>query len=239
MPRKKIQKKSPSKKAETKTKKTKPTKTSRDKKIEEYCDWVTDKEFPMQFRNQFPTWIDDVDKYLETLKVSSEQYEPSFELEEDTKLFQAYRYGYAVGFYEGVTQVLERIKEVKQESTEQEPEIDLKFNQWWEEQHDQNKFSDGKMTFDTLDKYSVISYGTDLGVKFEKFSEFIKEYCWSRKRVGFWRTDEYGNHTFHFDVKNQEELDERNKEFRIKKAKELLETEGIIEPIEPDYSKGI
>ena len=68
MPRKKIQKKSPSKKAETKTKKTKPTKTARDKKIEEYCDWVTDKEFPMQFRNQFPTWIDDVDKYLETLK---------------------------------------------------------------------------------------------------------------------------------------------------------------------------
>ena len=117
MPRKKIQKKSPSKKAETKTKKTKPTKTARDKKIEEYCDWVTDKEFPMQFRNQFPTWIDDVDKYLETLKVSSEQYEPSFELEEDTKLFQAYRYGYAVGFYEGVTQVLERVKEVKQEST--------------------------------------------------------------------------------------------------------------------------
>ncbi len=121
----------------------------------------------------------------------------------------------------------------------QAPEIDLKFNQWWDEQHDQNKFSDGKMTFDTLDKYSVISYGTDLGVKFEKFSEFIKEYCWSRKRVGFWRTDEYGNHTFHFDVKNQEELDERNKEFRIKKAKELLETEGIIEPIESDYSKGI
>ena len=38
--------------------------------------------------------------------------------------------------------------------------------------NDQNKFSDGKMTFDTLDKYSVISYGTDLGVKFEKFSEF-------------------------------------------------------------------
>ena len=38
---------------------------------------------------------------------------------------------------------------------------------------------------------------------------------------------------------NLEELDERNKEFRIKKAKELLETEGIIEPIEPDYSKGI
>ena len=81
------------------------------------------------------------------------------------------------------------------------------------------------------------------------FDEFIKNYCFSRKRVGFWQTDKHGTMTFFFDVKNQEELDAVNKEFEIQRAKKLLEDECIIEKVEdelgieelpePDYSKGI
>nr|MBT6353454.1 hypothetical protein [Pelagibacteraceae bacterium] len=43
------------KKTKKKTTKAKPKKTPRDKKIESHNDWITDKEYPMDFRNQFPT----------------------------------------------------------------------------------------------------------------------------------------------------------------------------------------
>lgn len=66
------------------------------------------------------------------------------------------------------------------------------------------------------------------------FDEFIKNNCFSRKRVGFWQTDKHGTMTFFFDVKNQEELDAVNKEFEIQRAKKLLEDEGIIEKVEDE-----
>ena len=104
------------------------------------------------------------------------------------------------------------------------------------------------MTFDDLDKYECISFGAYLNISFEDFDKFVKKYCWSRRRVGFWRVNEWGTQTFHFDVTNEEELQEHSKDFKIRQAKRLLEEEGIIEPNdkeelqeppEPDYSKGI
>ena len=288
MPKSKVRKK--------RTTKAKITKTKRDKLIEKYCSWVNEKDFPMNFRNNFPTDINEINKYLLALEDAPEKYATSFEVEADKKLFQSYRYGYAVGFSEGVSQVLGKIKEVRSSTiaeedeianqistnkvfdylekenekdpdqmiskeeilqkskltredlekagiqnverylTHNEPEINLEFNDWWNKTHgegEEENFHTKKFTFHDLDKYKYISYGADLGVKFSKFSDFIKQYCWSRKRIGFWHTDELGNHTFHFDVKDKAELDEETREYRIQKAKELLEEEGIIEPVPP------
>ena len=104
----KVRKKSPSKKA-----KKRITKTDREKLIEKHCDWINDKEFPKKFRNNFPEDIEEINKYIHALENAGKKYTTSFEVDEDKKLFQSYRYGYANGFTDGVTQVLERIKEVK------------------------------------------------------------------------------------------------------------------------------
>ena len=296
------------KKTKKKTTKAKPKKTPRDKKIESHNDWITDKEYPMDFRNQFPTWIEDVDKYIDLCNHLAEQKKPSFELEEDTDRMKAYRYGWGVGFAEGVESVLEKVKSIKADQQklddakvnqlsnnkvhkyleeqepdrkiskqevleasmltreelieagiedldrymtkkEEEPIWNVDFNEWWNENYDKDQTQPGKLTYQDLDRYNYITYGTHLGDKFSVFDEFIKNYCFSRKRVGFWQTDKHGTMTFFFDVKNQEELDAVNKEFEIQRAKKLLEDEGIIEKVEDelgteeppelDYSKGI
>ena len=128
-------------------------------------------------------------------------------------------------------------------------EINNRFNEWWRTTQDPEYKSEYKsMTFDDLDKYECISFGAYLNISFEDFDKFVKKYCWSRRRVGFWRVNEWGTQTFHFDVTNEEELSVITKDFRIRQAKRLLEKEGIIEPVdneepqeppEPDYSKGI
>jgi len=254
-------------------------------------DWITDKEYPMDFRNQFPTWIEDVDKYIDLCNHLAEQKKPSFELEEDTDRMKAYRYSWGVGFAEGVESVLEKVKSIKADQQklddakvnqlsnnkvhkyleEQEPDIKISkqevleasmltreelieagiedldrymkkkeeepiwnvdFNEWWNENYDKDQTEPGKLTYQDLDRYNYITYGTHLGDKFSVFDEFIKNYCFSRKRVGFWQTDKHGRMTFFFDVKNQEELDAVNKEFEIQRAKKLLEDEGIIEKVQ-------
>ena len=128
-------------------------------------------------------------------------------------------------------------------------EINNRFNEWWQTTQDPEYKSEYKsMTFDDLDKYECISFGAYLNISFEDFDKFVKKYCWSRRRVGFWRVNEWGTQTFHFDVTNEKELQEHSKDFKIRQAKRLLEEEGIIEPNdkeelqeppEPDYSKGI
>ena len=208
-------------------------------------------------------------------------------------MFQSYRYGWAVGWSEGVEKVLERIKEVRNDTKTEEnskaeenrnkvnkflsdklnqsieqgdplytssddaqfkveddnEEINNRFNEWWRTTQDpEYKTQFQSMTFDDLDKYECISFGAYLNISFEDFDKFVKKYCWSRRRVGFWRVNEWGTQTFHFDVTNEEELSVITKDFRIRQAKRLLEKEGIIEPVdneepqeppEPDYSKGI
>ena len=115
MPESKVRKK--------RTTKAQITKTKRDKLIEKYCSWVNDKDFSMNFRNNFPTDIDEINKYLIALEEALEKYATSFEVEADKKLFQSYRYGYAVGFSEGVSQVLDKIKEVRSNTIAEEDEI--------------------------------------------------------------------------------------------------------------------
>ena len=291
--KKTIKKKSPSKKAKTKTKKTKPTKTARDKKIEEQQPWLTDEEFPIEYRNQFPEEIQAIDNYIAWLKENATKYEVELKTTKELDMFQSYRYGWAVGWSEGVEKVLERIKEVRNETNTEEnskaeenrdkvnkflsdklnqsieqgdplytssddaqfkveddnEEINNRFNEWWRTTQDpEYKTQFQSMTFDDLDKYECISFGAYLNISFEDFDQFVKKYCWSRRRVGFWRVNEWGTQTFHFDVTNEEELSVITKDFRIRQAKRLLEKEGIIEPVdneepqeppEPDYSKGI
>ena len=291
--KKTIKKKSPSKKAKTKTKKTKPTKTARDKKIEEQQPWLTDEEFPIEYRNQFPEEIQAIDNYIAWLKENATKYEVELKTTKELDMFQSYRYGWAVGWSEGVEKVLERIKEVRNDTKTEEnskaeenrdkvnkflsdklnqsieqgdplytssddaqfkveddnEEINNRFNEWWRTTQDpEYKTQFQSMTFDDLDKYECISFGAYLNISFEDFDQFVKKYCWSRRRVGFWRVNEWGTQTFHFDVTNEEELSVITKDFRIRQAKRLLEKEGIIEPVdneepqappEPDYSKGI
>ena len=291
--KKTIKKKSPSKKAKTKTKKTKPTKTARDKKIEEQQPWLTDEEFPIEYRNQFPEEIQAIDNYIAWLKENANKYEVELKTTKELDMFQSYRYGWAVGWSEGVEKVLERIKEVRNDTKTEEnskseenrdkvnkfisdklnqsieqgdplytssddaqfkveddnEEINNRFNEWWRTTQDpEYKTQFQSMTFDDLDKYECISFGAYLNISFEDFDQFVKKYCWSRRRVGFWRVNEWGTQTFHFDVTNEEELSVITKDFRIRQAKRLLEKEGIIEPVdneepqeppEPDYSKGI
>ena len=291
--KKTIKKKSPSKKAKTKTKKTKPTKTARDKKIEEQQPWLTDEEFPIEYRNQFPEEIQAIDNYIAWLKENATKYEVELKTTKELDMFQSYRYGWAVGWSEGVEKVLERIKEVRNDTKTEEnskaeenrnkvnkflsdklnqsieqgdplytssddarfkveddnEEINNRFNEWWRTTQDpEYKTQFQSMTFDDLDKYECISFGAYLNISFEDFDKFVKKYCWSRRRVGFWRVNEWGTQTFHFDVTNEEELQEHSKDFKIRQAKRLLEEEGIIEPNdkeelqeppEPDYSKGI
>jgi len=296
MTKKTIKKKSPSKKAKTKTKTTKPKKTARDKKIEEQQPWLTDEEFPLEFRNQFPSEIREIDNYIAWLKENATKYEVELKTTKELDMFQSYRYGWAVGWSEGVEKVLERIKEVRNYSEEEQIEekkrleeanrhktnhfinnyfeeqkekgdplyttddttqfkveddneqINNRFNEWWQTTQDpEYKSQYQSMTFDDLDKYECISFGAYLNISFEDFDKFVKRYCWSRRRVGFWRVNEWGTQTFHFDCTNEEELNATTKDFRIRAAKRLLEKEGIIEPIEeepqeppePDYSKGI
>ena len=118
--KKTIKKKSPSKKAKTKTKKTKPTKTARDKKIEEQQPWLTDEEFPIEYRNQFPEEIQAIDNYIAWLKENATKYEVELKTTKELDMFQSYRYGWAVGWSEGVEKVLERIKEVRNDTTTEE-----------------------------------------------------------------------------------------------------------------------
>ena len=118
--KKTIKKKSPSKKAKTKTKKTKPTKTARDKKIEEQQPWLTDEEFPIEYRNQFPEEIQAIDNYIAWLKENATKYEVELKTTKELDMFQSYRYGWAVGWSEGVEKVLERIKEVRNDTKTEE-----------------------------------------------------------------------------------------------------------------------
>jgi|TARA_B100001964_G_C14174884_1_gene573341 hypothetical protein len=273
-------KKSPSKKANTKTKKTKIKKTARDKKIEEQQPWLTEKEFPMEYRNQFSTVIEEIDTYIKILQEQTKAHAVNFDLDNDLKLFQSYRYGWAVGWYEGTAAVLDKIKylksieedDIKEKKQREEDhrkkvnkvindyveekkdtgdplwntnddiqfkveddneELNNRFSNWWQQQNDPEHKSEYKsMTFEDLDKYDCISFGAYLNISFEDFDKFVKKYCWSRRRVGFWRTNEWGTQTFHFDATNEEELSELTKDFRVRQVKRLLEKEGIIEPIE-------
>jgi hypothetical protein len=242
-----IKKKSNSKKADTTTKKTKLRKqerskiTARDKKIQKQQPWITETEFPLEFRNQFPTIIEEIDTFIEICKVQAERLVPSFELEEDSKLFKAYRYGWAVGWYEGTEAVLNKIKNIKAANEEpiEEPKVEEgqngRFDSWWANEFDEENTESRHrpMTYEDLDGYQGIAFGAWLDISFEDFDKFVHNYCFSRKRVGFWLTNEWGTMTWHFDCTNQAELHELSRETKIKKAKKLLETEGIIEPVEP------
>ena len=288
-----IKKKSPRKKGATKEKKTKLKKTARDKRIEEQQPWVDEINFPLSYRNKFPIDIQEIDNYIAFLKENASKYEVELNAHDELDMFQAYRWGWAVGWSEGIETVMNRIKEVRndeqiQKNLEYEErqqavnkflsdklnqsieqgdplytssddaqfkveddneEINNRFNEWWRTTQDPEYKSEYKsMTFDDLDKYECISFGAYLNISFEDFDKFVKKYCWSRRRVGFWRVNEWGTQTFHFDVTNEKELQEHSKDFKIRQAKRLLEKEGIIEPIdkeepqeppEPDYSKGI
>ena len=299
MKKKTIKKKSPRKKGATKTKKKVLEKTARDKKIEEQQPWIDELNFPLDYRNQFPTDIQEIDNYIAFLKENATKYEVELNAHDELDMFQAYRWGWAVGWSEGIEAVMNRIKEVRndtqiQKNLEHEErdkeefdrqtrnqfiknyleekkatgdpihttednaqfkveddneEINNRFNEWWRTTQDpEYKTQFQSMTFDDLDKYECISFGAYLNISFEDFDKFVKKYCWSRRRVGFWRVNEWGTQTFHFDVTNEEELQEHSKDFKIRQAKRLLEEEGIIEPNdkeelqeppEPDYSKGI
>ena len=300
-----IKKKSNGKKADTKTKKAKLKRSPRDKKIEKEHNWV--KEFDLEFRNQFPSAIDDVDKYIKALEEGAEKLAPSFEIEEDTQLMKAYRYGWAIGWSEGNGTVLEKIKDIKTDQQVEEDELvnemtnnkvfkfleeqkasdpdrkihrdevleasyltreelanagiqnidrydinkrpeqlnNSRFNEWWKNNSEEQPQREGELTYEDLDRYSYINFSSSYGSKFSDFDKFIKDYCFSRKRVGFWQTTKRGESLFWFDLLNEDELNAQNKSIEIARAKQLLEEEGIIErkeefereePPEPNYS---
>ena len=56
----------------------------------------------------------------------------------------------------------------------------------------------------------------------------IVKYLCRAKWVGIYFANDCGTQTFHFDVKNDAELYKVSKDFQIRKAKCLLEDEGII-----------
>ena len=291
MAKKTIKKKSNGKKAETKTKKAKLKRSPRDKKIEKQHNFV--KEFDLEFRNQFPSAIDDVDKYIKALEEGAEKFAPSFELEKDTQLMKAYRYGWAVGWSEGNGTVLEKIKDIKTDQQVEEDELvnemtnnkvfkfleeqkaidpdrkihkdevleasyltraeladagiqnidrydinkradrlaDSRFKGWWQANSEPQPQREGELTYEDLDRYSYINFSSGYGTSFSEFDKFIKDYCFSRKRVGFWQTTSAGESLFWFDLLDEEELNAKNKSIKIAKAKQLLEEEGIIESI--------
>jgi hypothetical protein len=253
------------------TKKTKLKKTPRDKKIEKQQPWLTEEEFNLEFRNQFPTIVEEIDKYIEACEEEAKKREPSFEVDSDLRLFKAYRWGWAVGYYESTEQILNHIKTFKSVKNQEaetlrareelekigidpihDPNLDRldpqddnveandRFNNWWNETIDPEQKEKFKpFTFDDFDKYEAISFGAYLNMAFEDFDNLIKRYCWSRKRVGFWRHNEWGTATFHFDVINEKELNEVSKDYQIRQAKRVLEDEGYICKAPPDYSTGI
>ena len=296
MTKKTIKKKSPRKKAKTKTKEAKLEKTERDYKIEEQQPWINIEDYPLSYRNKFPLDIEEIDKYIAWLKENATKYEVELHASQELDMFQAYRWGWAVGWSEGIETVMNRIKEVRNDTQMQKnleneekekeefdkhtrnefikkyleekkatgdpihttddnaqfkveddnEELNNRFTEWWQQQNDPEHKSEYKsMTFDDLDNYECISFGAYLNIAFEDFDKFIKRYCWSRRRVGFWRVNEWGTQTFHFDCTNEEELQTLTKDFKIRQAKRLLQKEGLIdkeepqEPPEPDYSKGI
>ena len=228
-------------KKKSKTKSKGASKSPRDKKIEKQNPWV--KDIPLQERNKFPDKIDELDKYIATLKVRIRDHETSLDILEEEKHFTAYRYGWAVGWYEAYETVLEKLKgfetvngKVNGKLDTEEYQSNKRFHDWWTQQREygreleiersRNKW---KLFEDKdLDTYDAISYSPALNISFDEFNDMVVKYCSRSKRVGFWRANEWGTQTFHFDVKNDAELHEVSKDFQIRKAKRLLEDEGII-----------
>jgi len=106
MKKKTIKKKSPRKKGATKTKKKVLEKTARDKKIEEQQPWIDELNFPLDYRNQFPTDIQEIDNYIAFLKENATKYEVELNAHDELDMFQAYRWGWAVGWSEGIEAVM-------------------------------------------------------------------------------------------------------------------------------------
>ena len=102
MTKKTIKKKSPRKKAKTKTKEAKLEKTERDYKIEEQQPWINIEDYPLSYRNKFPLDIEEIDKYIAWLKENATKYEVELHASQELDMFQAYRWGWAVGWSEGI-----------------------------------------------------------------------------------------------------------------------------------------
>jgi len=276
----------------------KKNKTARDKAIEQKHDWLTEEEIPMELRNQFPEDIIEVDQYIQHCQNVASSHAPSFDVEDEIKTMKSYRYGWAVGWHEGVESVLDKVRQVQKERQamddekvnnlsnkkvfdyleKEDPEKKIpakklievskvtkkellergirdtdrylhktpeqeRFDNWWVENYGYDRRK-GIMTlsYESIDCFNGLQFGSWWSLSFEDFDQYIHNYCYNRKRVGFWEVDTYGHMTFHFDVLNKEELNEKNRERKILEAKQLLESEGIIErvePPEPDYSTGI
>ena len=69
--------------------------------IDEQHPWVDEETYPLEYRNQFPTDIQEIDNYIAWLKMNAKKYEVELNSHDELDMFQAYRWGWAVGVVRG------------------------------------------------------------------------------------------------------------------------------------------